>query len=424
VDALAYADPLEKEGMDMGTIGLDKVIEHLHKALRPLDLTDKELLARFVAARDEAAFAALVRRHGGMVLGACRRLLRHEQDAEDAFQATFLVLANKAGSARWSDTVAPWLYEVANRIALEAKGINARRRSRERQVEDMPHPEVAPAPTQDWRPLLDEELGRLPEKYRAAIVLCDLEGQSRRAAARQLGVPEGTLSSRLARGHAMLAGRLSRRGLAISGAALAALAEGAASAQVPAALVCSTTRAAALVAAGQLAAVTTPAAVLMRGALKAMLMAKLKLVVGTVLVAAALGAGGLAYRAGPAPVAAQAPRADRKDEGKPANELEALRKENELLKLNLQIVLEKVRAQEAAMRTLQARAASKAALEGGLHFWRLSDRVDGVPDLVIDPLPEVEAALKALRSARDKEAKRKAADALEKATKKLRDQLK
>src|SRR5260370_30910919 len=114
----------------MAASGLNKVLAHIHKALGPTNgsgLTDRQLLANFVAARDESAFATLVQRHGAMVLGVCRRVLRQEQDAEDAFQATFLVLAKKAGSARWSDTVAPWLYEVANRTALEARAVNVRR---------------------------------------------------------------------------------------------------------------------------------------------------------------------------------------------------------------------------------------------------------------------------------------------------------
>ncbi|HEY7153148.1 MAG TPA: sigma factor, partial [Gemmataceae bacterium] len=129
---------------------LSKVLEHLHQILAPPggDLTDGQLLARFVAARDEASFAALVRRHGPMVLGVCRRLLRHAQDAEDCFQATFLVLARKASAVK-RESVGSWLYAVAYRTALEARAVNARRRRRERQVEDMPHPEVMPSEAQD-----------------------------------------------------------------------------------------------------------------------------------------------------------------------------------------------------------------------------------------------------------------------------------
>jgi RNA polymerase sigma factor (sigma-70 family) len=269
-------------------------------------LTDAQLLTRFVAERDEGAFAALVDRHGPLVLGVCRRVLRDHHDAEDAFQATFLALARKAPSLRRREAVAGWLYEVAYCAAVEAGRARARR-GRERQVGDMPHPEVQPTEPPDWRPVLDRELAGLPQKYRSAIVLCDLEGLSRREAARQLGLAEGTLSSRLATGRRVLAGRLTRRGVAFSGGALAAaLSEAAASARVPAALVWSTAKAAA----GGLAA-STPAAALMEGVVKAMLMAKLKVVLGVALVVGAVGAGGLGYRAGAARAAPSAgPRSE------------------------------------------------------------------------------------------------------------------
>jgi RNA polymerase sigma factor (sigma-70 family) len=322
-----------------------KVLDHLHRMF-PVP-TDGQLLARFVASRSEADFAALVRRHGAMVLGVCRRVLRHEQDAEDAFQATFLVLATKASAVLQRESVGSWLHGVAYRTARRARDARASRRSRERQVEDVPHPEVAPAEPQDWRPLLDEELSRLPQKYRSAIVLCDLQGQSRREAAAQLGVPEGTLSSRLAAARRALAQRLARRGVALAGSALA-IAPSVASAQVPADLVSSTVLSATT--AGQLAAVAAPATVLTRGGTQTMLMGKLKIAVGAVLLAAVFGAGGLAYHSGPAPAEAQVPQKDRKAE----NELEALRKENALLKLNLQAVLEKLRAQEEKLRKLTA----------------------------------------------------------------------
>src|SRR6516225_11110909 len=177
------------------TTNVSKVLRHLHHILAPPggDLTDGQLLARFVATRDEASFAVLVRRHGPMVLGVCRRLLRHEQDAEDCFQATFLVLARRASVVR-GEAVGSWLYSVAYRTSLEARALNARRRARERQVEAMPHPEVTPADIPDWRPWLDRELSRLPEKYRTPVILCNLEGRTRREVAQQLSLPEGTLS--------------------------------------------------------------------------------------------------------------------------------------------------------------------------------------------------------------------------------------
>jgi RNA polymerase sigma factor (sigma-70 family) len=158
---------------------LKKPLERLRQTLAPPDgggLSDGRLLGHFVATRDEAAFEAIVRRHGPMVFGVCRRLLRHAQDAGDCFQAAFLVLARRAGSFR-SGSLAAWLFGVAYRVALRGRCSAARRRERERQVGEMPQPEVAPAEPQDWRPLLDEELNALPGKYRAAVVLCDLEGR-------------------------------------------------------------------------------------------------------------------------------------------------------------------------------------------------------------------------------------------------------
>jgi RNA polymerase sigma factor (sigma-70 family) len=172
-------------------------ILHSIRRILPSDATccaDGQLLARFVSARDEAAFAVLVRRHGPMVYGVCRRVLGHAHDAEDAFQATFLVLVRKARSVVKYKSVGSWLCGVAYRTALEARSLNARRGAWQKQVEDPPHPVVEPDEPQDWRPLLDNELSHLPEKYRAAVVLCDLESQPRKEAARRLGIPEGTLA--------------------------------------------------------------------------------------------------------------------------------------------------------------------------------------------------------------------------------------
>ena len=136
-----------------------------------------------------------------MVLGVARRVLGNLHDAEDAFQATFLVLARKAAVVRPRDMVANWLYGVACRTALKARTMSERRRAREKQVLTMPEPEIATRdPGCDLEPLIDQELARLPDKYRTAIVFCDLEGKTRKEAARQLKIPEGTLSSRLALG--------------------------------------------------------------------------------------------------------------------------------------------------------------------------------------------------------------------------------
>jgi RNA polymerase sigma factor (sigma-70 family) len=147
------------------------------------DLTDAQLLGYFVEQGNEAAFEALVRRHAPMVHGVCRRLLHHAQDAEDAVQVVFLVLARKAGSVRPREALAGWLYGVAYKAALKARSRAARRR--ERQVVQLPEPASAPdRPPDDLRPLIDRELHSLPDKYRAVLVLCDLEGQTRRDAAR------------------------------------------------------------------------------------------------------------------------------------------------------------------------------------------------------------------------------------------------
>lgn len=218
------------------------------------NLTDEQLLECFVSRRDEVAFEALVRRHGPMVLGVCRRVLRNLQDAEDAFQATFLVLVRKATSISQRERLGNWLYGVAYRTALAAKAENVRRRVREQLVGTMPERELVEVADicRDLRPLLDRELNCLPDKYRMAIVLCDLEERTRRDVARQLGIPVGTLSGRLTVARAMLARRLACRGLALSvGALIAMLSQNAASACLPSRLVVSTVEAALAAAAKQ-----------------------------------------------------------------------------------------------------------------------------------------------------------------------------
>jgi RNA polymerase sigma factor (sigma-70 family) len=202
------------------------LLQHLRRAVLPRDgggRTDGELLGDYLDQRDEAAFAALVRRHGPMVLAVCHRVLSNAHDAEDAFQATFLVLARRAASLGNREKVGNWLYGVAYRTALEARVRTARRQCREKRGGDMTVRNAVRAESlAELRAALDEELSRLPEMYRTAIVLCDLEGKTVKEAARQLGLPQGTLASRLSRGRAMLARRLSHRGLALGGAALAA----------------------------------------------------------------------------------------------------------------------------------------------------------------------------------------------------------
>jgi RNA polymerase sigma factor (sigma-70 family) len=256
-------------------------------------LGDGELLGSFIERHDEAALAALVRRHGPMVWRVCRRLLPHH-DAEDAFQATFLILVRKAASVVPREMVANWLYGVAHQTALHARRTASRRRTREVQVEQMPDPEaVREDRWADVRPVLDEELSRLPDIYRAVIVLCELEGRSRKETARQLGVPDGTVGGRLARARVLLAKRLARRGIVLSGGALAAvLAQNAASADVPHAVVVSTISAACAYAAGRAATpgvISAQVAALTEGVLKVMLVSKLKIAMALLLVLACVG---------------------------------------------------------------------------------------------------------------------------------------
>jgi RNA polymerase sigma factor (sigma-70 family) len=276
--------------------------------------TDGQLLAAFIDHRDDAAFAALVRWHGPMVLGVCRRVVGHVHDAEDAFQATFLVLARRAAVVRPRDRVGSWLHGVAYRTALKARAIAVRRRGRELQVPDMPEPSAArPDPWPDLQPILDQELNGLPEYYRLPIVHCDLEGQTIVTAARLLGWAQGTLAGRLARGRKLLARRLASRGVVLSAGSLAAVVSHHAALAVPVALFQSTAVAVAGMAAGRTVAVgAVPAAVadLTEGVLKAMLLTKLKtLVLRLLLVALLAGSAGAVFRSR----AAEPPKAVPKD---------------------------------------------------------------------------------------------------------------
>jgi RNA polymerase sigma factor (sigma-70 family) len=264
-----------------------------------------------------------------MVFGVCRRVLGSSHDAEDAFQATFLILVRKASTIVPCEAVGHWLYGVAYHTALAARAAAVRRRARERQVIDMPERAVLDSVCQrDLSAILDEELSRLPANFRLPIVLCDLEGKTQKQAAGQLGVPSGTIASRLSRGHRLLARRLAGRGVSLSVGTLAAvLSQQLAPARVPADLLSATVQAGTYWMAGAMATtggMPAPVAVLVEGAMKTMLAAKLKALAASLLMVALLGFGlvwagrafGLGEPAAPDPQVGQTTA----DEGPPKSE--------------------------------------------------------------------------------------------------------
>jgi RNA polymerase sigma factor (sigma-70 family) len=305
----------------MGHVQTGIVLRHLHSLLAARDQaerSDAQLLARVARQHDEAAFATLVRRHGPLVLGVCRRVLQDSHAAEDAFQATFLVLFRRARSLRPHGSVANWLYTVAYHAALRARAEAARRRREEREVVSMSHYEPSTEDAwRDLRPVLDEELNRLPDKYRSPVVLCYLEGKTNEEAARLLGWPAGTVKGRLARARALLRSRLTRRGITLSTGLLGILLAEKASAAVPTLLAESTIKTTLLLAAGQAGLTTAPAVALAEGVLQAMFVTKLKIPTVFLLAAGllALSIGTLGHRVERADSLAAAepafPRADK-----------------------------------------------------------------------------------------------------------------
>jgi RNA polymerase sigma factor (sigma-70 family) len=301
----------------MATPPLGAVLQHLRKMVRPRPvaaLSDGQLLLRFLRWRDEDAFAALVERHGPLVLGVCRRVLPEGHDAEDAFQATFLVLVRKASSLNRDASLASWLYTVACRLALKIRVQSARRRAREQEVGEMRSNEApGVSDVADLLPLLDEELHALPEKYRAPLLLCYLQGKTNGDAARELGWRPGSMSRRLARGRELLRQRLVKRGVALTAAGLALFLTQRGTAALPAALVAETVRVGLLMAGGATLAGTVSAriAVLVEGAVKEMFLLKLKVVAAVLLVFGIAGAGAAVRpespAAPPAPPATETP---------------------------------------------------------------------------------------------------------------------
>jgi RNA polymerase sigma factor (sigma-70 family) len=270
-----------------------RLVRFCRRALSPQqadESTDAHLLELFIQQKDETAFEELVRRHGPMVLGVCLRVLGNLHDAEDAFQAVFLVLARKPASIRPRAMIGNWLHGVAFRTALEARKNAARRQSKERHYGEILLANAREEMDDELLAFLDQELTRLPDRYRAVLVLCDLEGKTRKEAAQQLGCKEGTIASRLDRARNLLARRLARRGLLLTGAALAAaLSTQAAPAAVPAALLAS---AAGIGTSGGL--LSGKVIALAEKVLRALLWRRLKIAMGLIVVLLLLTAVGLA----------------------------------------------------------------------------------------------------------------------------------
>ncbi|HKB38593.1 MAG TPA: sigma-70 family RNA polymerase sigma factor, partial [Gemmataceae bacterium] len=284
---------------------------------RGVGLPDAELLARWVASRDEAAFELLLHRHASLVLGVCRRMLDDPQDVEDAFQATFLLLLRKAAAVRKGESLGSWLYKVAYRVALRARGERVRPAASPEALET-----VCARPEEDhlWRdlrPVLDEEVRGLPEKYRITFILCHLQGKTNQEAADALGCPLGTVLSRLAWARERLRDRLTRRGLAVSSVVLlTVLSRNASPAAIPPALLQATFRTLTQpAAAGAMSAKTF---LLAEGVRKAMFLTKVKVTTAVAALVCLLGLGTVAVshraEATPAPGYLGAAPADRDGE--------------------------------------------------------------------------------------------------------------
>jgi TIGR03009 family protein len=279
---------------------LDTVLGRLRRTLAgdgAGSVTDAQLLERFVSRRDQSAFELLVWRHERLVFNVCRRVLHDAHDAEDAFQATFLALVRRAGSIGKREAVAAWLYKVAYRVALRVRTAGAQRRRREGvgvDLDSLPggHEAATEAMWRELRPLLDQEVSRLPERYRLPVILCYLEGKTYDEIAQQLGCSRGTVSTWLTRARDLLRRRLGRRGVVLGGGVLATLLAGrAASAVAPPVLVYGTVKAVLPFAAGK-AVVSAKVAALTEGVLHAMMMTRIKTAGAVALMTLILGLGG------------------------------------------------------------------------------------------------------------------------------------
>jgi len=281
--------------MGMATIFIHDSHHRDARLRAPIDgVSDGHLMDRFIDEKDDCAFAELVRRHSAMVLGVCQRVLHNAHDSEDCFQAAFLVLVRKADTIQPREMVGNWLYGVAYRTALEARKLSARRRDMERKKSTQPPLDTSHELWQELRPVLDQELSRLPDKYRAVLVACDLEGKTRHEAAEQLGLPEGTVASRLARARAMLSKRLTKYSLAMNtNLLIAVFAEDATPPEVPPSLLEATIRAGTSLAAGNGANdfVSSKVASLTDTVVQGMAMAKMKIAAVMVLILFVIGLG-------------------------------------------------------------------------------------------------------------------------------------
>jgi RNA polymerase sigma factor (sigma-70 family) len=288
---------------------LGRVVRYLHEVIAPhnyLDRPDSDLLRAFLMQSDQAAFSAIVKRHGPLVLGVCRRTLHQLQDAEDAFQGTFLILARQAGSIRKAESLASWLHGVAYRMSRAVRRAAARRRKHEGRAPARPAPN--PPWTVAWQEVqlvVDEETQRLPALYREAFILCCLENRSCADVARNLGQNEATIRGRVGRARRQLQKRLAKRGISLAAVlSIVSLGTKTGTAGVPAALVQRTVQAALAWSQHRAAIglVSADVAALVRGVTRAMVYTKLKIATSVILV---LGAGSAGFGALRRPVPAR-----------------------------------------------------------------------------------------------------------------------